>query len=320
MADKTPTLAHRAQYAALRAFIGGLGLVGWRTAGALGGALGRLGYAPLGIRRALVEDHLRRCFPDWDEPRVRDVARASYAHLARVTVEASLLANEGEAGVMRRFEPCPDWGVVEAALAEGKGICMVTGHFGNWELAGAYCAARLTRAGSGLEAIVRSQSNPLFERYINRAREALGMIVVPDAEAVRRTPRALKSGRAVAFVMDQGVIGLASTFVPFFGRLAKTPRGPAVFALRFGSPVVFAAAVRQPNGQYRLHLERVPVTPVGDRDYDVDMIVAAYTATLERWVRQYPEQYFWQHRRWKHAPPEGTTWPPAPPALSAASA
>ncbi len=306
---KTPTLAHRAQYLALRSLIGALRLVGWNTAAAVGEWVGRLGYAPLGIRRALVEDALRRCFPAFTEDRVRAVARASYGHLGRVTIEAALLSG-GPEEVFQRFEPCPDWPVVEAALAEGRGICMVTGHFGNWELAGSYVGARLTAMGSGLEAIVRSQSNPLFERYINRTRERLGMMVIPDAEAVRRTPRALKSGRAVAFVMDQGVIGLASTFVPFFGRLAKTPRGPAVFALRFHSPVVFAAAIRQPDGKYRLRLERVPVTPTGDRDYDVDMIVHDYTATLERFIRETPEQYFWQHRRWKHAPPEGTVWPP----------
>lgn len=307
--DKTPTLAHRAQYAALRTLIGALRLVGWNTATAVGEAIGRLGYSPLGIRRDMVEAALRRCFPEFRDERVREVARASYGHLGRVTIEATLLSGGPEA-VFERFEPCPDWPVVEAALAEGKGICMVTGHFGNWELAGSYVGARLVAMGSGLEAIVRSQSNPLFERYINRTRERLGMTVIPDAEAVRRTPRALKAGRAVAFVMDQGVIGLASTFVPFFGRLAKTPRGPAVFALRFAAPIVFAAAIRQPTGRYLLKLERVHVYPTGDRDFDVDTIVHDYTATLERFVRATPEQYFWQHRRWKHAPPEGTVWPP----------
>ena len=76
-------------------------------------------------------------------------------------------------------------------------------------------------------------ANPLFDEYINHTREEIGMTVVHDSEAVRRTPRSLRAGRAVAFVADQGVMGLASTFVPFFGRPAKTPRGAAVFALRF---------------------------------------------------------------------------------------
>ena len=106
---------------------------------------------------------------------------------------------------------------------------MVTGHFGNWELAGAYVAAR----GIPLDAIVRGMANPLFDAYINHTREEMGMTIVHDSEAVRRTPRSLRAGRAVAFVADQGVLGLASTFVPFFGRPAKTPRGAAVFAFAF---------------------------------------------------------------------------------------
>jgi KDO2-lipid IV(A) lauroyltransferase len=146
--------------------------------------------------------------------------------------------------------------------------------------------------------------NPLFDRYLTETRSQIGMVVVHDADAVRRTPRSLRENRAVAFLSDQGVLGLASTFVPFFGRPAKTPRGPAVFALRLQVPVVFGAAVRQPSGKYRLVFEPIEVHDTGDRDADVDAIVARYTAALERWVRRYPEQYFWHHRRWRRQPPD----------------
>jgi KDO2-lipid IV(A) lauroyltransferase len=129
------------------------------------------------------------------------------------------------------------------------------------------------------------------------------MTIVHDADAVRRVPRAMREGKGVAMLVDQGAAGLASSWVPFFGRYAKTPRGPAVFALRLGSPVVFATALRQPSGKYAMHYERIPVHPTGDREADVDRIVADYTATLERWIRRAPEQYFWHHRRWKHQRP-----------------
>jgi KDO2-lipid IV(A) lauroyltransferase len=120
---------------------------------------------------------------------------------------------------------------------------------------------------------------------------------------VRRVPRSLREGRTVAFLVDQGSIGLASTWVPFFGRLAKTPRGPAVFALRLNAPVVLGVAIRQPNGRYRLVFEAIDVDPSHDRETEVDRIVTAYTAALEKWVRLAPEQYLWQHRRWKHQQP-----------------
>ena len=107
----------------------------------------------------------------------------------------------------------------------------------------------------------------------------------------------------MAFLVDQGAVGLASTWVPFFGRYAKTPRGPAVFALRLNAPIVFGVAVRRPSGRYQLTFEPIDVVDTGDREADVDRIVADYTLALERWVRNVPEQYFWHHRRWKHQRP-----------------
>jgi KDO2-lipid IV(A) lauroyltransferase len=100
------------------------------------------------------------------------------------------------------------------------------------------------------------------------------------------------------------VKGLASTYVPFFGRPAKTPRGPAVFALRFRAPMILIVPVREPSGLYRMNLERIPLVDTGDREADIDMMVATWTRMLEGWVRRYPEQYFWQHQRWRRQPPD----------------
>ena len=129
--------------------------------------------------------------------------------------------------------------------------------------------------------------------------------MLTDAEAVRQVPRSLRDGRVVAFVADQGVKGMASTFVPFFGRPAKTPRGPAVFALRRDAPIVFGTVVRLPSGRYRAILEPIEVADTGDRERDTDAVVARYTAVLERLVREYPDQYFWHHRRWRRQPDPG---------------
>jgi KDO2-lipid IV(A) lauroyltransferase len=120
---------------------------------------------------------------------------------------------------------------------------------------------------------------------------------------VRRVPRSLRAGRVVAFLVDQGAVGLSSSWVPFFGRYAKTPRGPAVFALRLGTPIVLGAVVRLSSGRYQLSFEPIDAADTGDREADVDRIVAAYTSALERWIRRAPEQYFWHHRRWKHQRP-----------------
>jgi len=294
------TLSHRVQYGALRAVIKGLDAMSWEQATRFGERLGAFGYSPLGVRRTVVERQIAAAFPGLDEGEVLRIARASYEHLGRTTIETALLSTLGPGKVLDLFEGVDNWTCVERARAQGKGIIFVTGHLGNWELAGAYVAAR----GVGVDAVARRMENPLFDAYLTRTRQRLGMTVVHDSDAVRRTPRSLREGRGIAFLSDQGVLGLASTFVPFFGRPAKTPRGPAVFALRLKAPVVFGIAIRQPSGKYRMSFEPVTVQDTGDRDRDVDAVVAEYTKTLERWVRRAPEQYFWHHRRWRRQPPD----------------
>jgi KDO2-lipid IV(A) lauroyltransferase len=299
-AVRKPTLAHRAEYYTMRATIGALRALSWDAACKVGEQLGALGYRPLGIRKRVVERQIAAAFPDLSHKAVVDLARESYEHLGRTFIETALLDTLGKDGLQKLVESVEGWEEIEEVMSKGKGAVLVTGHIGNWELAGSYVAAR----GIPLDAIVRGMANPLFDAYINHTREVIGMTVVHDSEAVRRTPRSLRAGRAVAFVADQGVMGLASTFVPFFGRPAKTPRGAAVFALRFDVPVVFVVALRNPNGRYRIVVERIEAPQTGDRDRDVDAIVARFTEHLEKWVRAVPAQYFWQHRRWKRQPPD----------------
>jgi KDO2-lipid IV(A) lauroyltransferase len=292
-------MMHRLEYGAVRASVGILRAIGLRAASAVGAGVGKLGYRPLGIRRDVVERQVAGAFPELSAHEVRDIAIASYAHLGRTSIETALLPSYHRNRIIDLFDDVEGWSILEERLARDKGLIMVTGHLGNWELGGAYLAAR----GLPIDAVARYMANPLFDRYLTDTRERIGMTVVHDDEAVRRVPRALRAGHAVAFLMDQGAVGLASTWVPFFGRLAKTPRGPAVFALRLGAPIVFGAALRQPNGHYRLTFEPIDSTPTGDLERDVERIVTEYTSVLERWVRRAPEQYFWHHRRWKHQRP-----------------
>jgi KDO2-lipid IV(A) lauroyltransferase len=293
------TLAHRAEYAALRGAVAAMERLSFSAAGAFGERVGRLGFAPLGIRRAVVEKQIAAAFPEKDAAEVERIARACYGHLGRTSIETAVLPSYSREQIIDLFEEVNGWSIVEERLSRGKGLILVTGHLGNWELGGAYIAAR----GTPIDAVARHMANPLFDRYLTKTREQIGMSVVHDEAAVRRVPRSLRSGRAVAFLVDQGAVGLASTWVPFFGRYAKTPRGPAVFALRLGTPVVFGVALRRPSGRYQLTFEPVDASETGDREADVDRIVAEYTRTLERWVRRAPEQYFWHHRRWKHQRP-----------------
>lgn len=297
---RRPTVSHRLEYLLARATIGALHLVGWRTASAIGGWLGQLAYKPFGIRRGVVERQIAAAFPDLTENEVQSLARRSYDSLGRTSIETATLPGSSVQEIRDRFEAVEGWHYVEEALQQQRGIILVTGHLGNWELGGAYFAAR----GVPIDVVARGMANPVFEKYVNDTRHQIGMEVIHDRDAVRRTPRSLRDNRAVAFVADHDALGLASTFVPFFGRPAKTPRGPAVFALRFDAPVLFVAIVRATSGKYNMHIEPVNVARTGNREADIDAIVLAFTQLLEQYVRRFPSQYFWQHRRWRRQPPD----------------
>jgi KDO2-lipid IV(A) lauroyltransferase len=306
-----PTLAHHAEYMATRALATVLGPMPWRLASAFGAGVARLGYAPLGIRRAVVDEHLRQSFPQLSSSARAQMAKEAYGNLGRTTIEATALAGASAEQVLARFDGAEGWELLEAAHAQGRGVLLVSGHVGNWEIAGAYVAAR----GLPIDVVARRLQNPLVDRYVQRTREQLGMTVVRDKDAVRHVPRALRENHIIALLSDNDVITVASTFVPFLGRWARTPRGPAVFALRQKVPLLFAAALRQPSGRYRFLVRPVPIPEVAAEEA-VDALVASYTRVLEDVVRAYPSQYFWQHRRWKRQPPGN---PPLPDVGTAAS-
>ncbi len=189
--------------------------------------------------------------------------------------------------------------VVEEAASRGDGLIVVTGHFGNWEMGGASIAAR----GIPMDVIAQRQRNPLFDADLTANRSRLGMRVIERGQAPKGILRALRAGRAAGIVVDQNV-RRGGVFVDFFGRPASTARGTALFSLRTGAPLFVGVARRLPGfpQRYRCTFQSVEFEPTGDMERDVLLLTEAHTRYLEGQVREFPEQYFWQHRRWKTRP------------------
>lgn len=277
--------------------------IGGVSAGAaarVGQRLGGWVRAPLGFRRNVVEENLRLAFPEADDEWIESTVRESYRHLGREVAAMLRLSTLDRKKVGELVEiPEDDWGAFEEAMAEGRGVLLATGHYGNWEMAAAAVASR----GVPIEAIVKRQSNPLVNARIEAARRNLGVETVDMGEASRKVPRSLLSGKAIGIVADQDARG-SGIFVPFFGVPASTHRGPALFALRVGSPIMAAVARRLPDGRYRLTGQRIDVQRTDDMEADVRRVTTALAAHLESEIRTDPSQYFWFHKRWKTRPPE----------------
>jgi Kdo2-lipid IVA lauroyltransferase/acyltransferase len=291
-------LGHRLQHALFSGALRATRRVSDATAARIGAAIGRLGYAPFRIRRRVAEAHLRLAFPERDDAWIRRVARASFEHLGRETV-ALLRMSELSTDTLIARTTVDNLEAGDAAVRAGGGVVIVAGHLGNWELGAAMVAVR----GYPIDAVVQRQRNPLFDAWIVAARHRLGVRVIERRDAPRQALRSLRNGRVVAFVADQNA-GRHGVFVPFFGRLASTHRGPALMALRTGAPVMLAVPLRVGENRYRMTLEPIDVDRGGDPDEAVVRLTAAFTARLEAAIRRAPEQYLWQHRRWKTRPPE----------------
>jgi Kdo2-lipid IVA lauroyltransferase/acyltransferase len=262
--------------------------------------LGVVAGSVLRIRRRDVDRHLALAFPEWDRRARARVARASYRHLAR---EAVVLFRLGGWPAERMVSRTEVRGLeqVRRALAEHGGAIILTGHLGNWEVAAAAVAAR----GVPVDVVAKGMSNRRFERSLFAVRARLGVRVVEMSEAPREVLRSLRGGRAVAIAGDQNA-HRNGVFVPFFGAPAATARGGAVFALRTGVPVFMGFGSRLPGRVARYEVDLFPLHHEvrGEGEQDVEEFLAAYMRAVDEAVRAAPEQYFWQHKRWKTRPSE----------------
>lgn len=297
---RRPSLRHYLEDLGYRAALGFLGLLPERLALRLGEGMGWVVGVVLGIRRRTVRDHLRQAFPKENEGWRRRLARASFRHLGRESLATFLLGRMSPQEILDRAEVI-GLAAFQEALELGKGVILVSAHFGNWEIS----AATLALRGFPLDAVVQRQRNPLFDAKLNENRRRFGVTVIFRNEAPKQVLRSLRKGRIVGILADQNV-RRGGVFVDFFGKKAATARGPAVFALRTGCPIFLGFARRVEGNPTRYRAELIPVefTPSGDMEEDVPRLTETYTRDLEREILRAPEQYFWQHRRWKTRPPE----------------
>jgi KDO2-lipid IV(A) lauroyltransferase len=302
MTDRKPpkrkhSTTHKVEYALARSLEKAVATMPERASDAFGRSIGRTVYR-LGLRRETVEENLRIAFPDKPDSWREDVMRASYEHLGREVAAMLRLSKLDPEAVVERTTTI-GWDDLEESLSLGRGVLLVTGHYGNWEIAAAAVASR----GIPIAAIVRRQGNRIVDERLQKVRRRLGVENIYQSEAPKRVPRILRENGVVGIVGDQDA-RRSGIFVPFFGRAASTHRGPALFALRLNAPVFSCVARRLPGDDVRYEVagEKVPFTPTGVLDDDVAALTTELAARLEGQIRKDPTQYFWFHKRWKSRP------------------
>ena len=295
---KRPSLKHRLEYVGYRFLTAMAWFLPERFASWLGEGLGWTAAVLLRIRRRDVDRHLRLAFPAATPRWRRRVGRGCYRHFGREWIAMLRLAKMDARGVVAQTSVV-GLDSLRRALERGRGVIVVTGHVGNWEIGGGAVTAR----GIPLDVVVFPQANPLVNEAWRGHRRRLGMGVVMKNEAAAGVLRALRRGRVVAILADQNARGSAF-FVDYFGVPAATAKGPALFAVRSGAPVFLGTAFRRPGARprYVVTLAEIAFERSGDPADDMLRLTESYTAALEEVVRRRPDQYLWQHRRWKTRP------------------
>jgi KDO2-lipid IV(A) lauroyltransferase len=188
-----------------------------------------------------------------------------------------------------------------AAFARGTGVICNCGHLGTWELLVQYTGRVLNGGG-----IYKKFSNPFVDRWYRRVRETSGIELFEVAES-QQAIRYLRKGGRVGFVSDQNA-GRSGLFVDFLNRPASTFRGPALMAGISGSGMLFYSAVHGADGKVHLRIQdlgQIDLKQFADREEGLRHYTELWVRALERDIREFPEQYFWVHRRWKTTPPGG---------------
>jgi KDO2-lipid IV(A) lauroyltransferase len=187
------------------------------------------------------------------------------------------------------------------AFEKGKGVFLLTGHFGNWELMSAALAVRFGDIRGAV--VARPIDFEPLDALVNALRSRFGTEIIMKQRGMRRVLGAVKENKGVGILLDQNVDWYDGVFVKFLGRWACTNKGLALLALRTGAPVIPIFPVRQKDGRYRIFIEpEVELVKTGDKTKDVEENTARFTHFIDRQVRAHPDQYFWFHRRWKTKP------------------
>lgn len=263
----------------------------------------RLFYRLLPFRRKVVLDNLRRVYGEAvDEAEIERLAQAHYGHLGRLLWEFVWFPwlSPSRRLAMVRVE---NLDALLAAHALGKGVLVLTGHFGNFEVATAAGLAQFPQAQGRFHFVRRPIRPEWLDRLVTRRFRKAGFGVLPKRGGLEAILDRLAAGDLVVFPFDQHANRKDGVLAEFFGHPAGTFRSLAVIALTTGAPVVPASSWREPDGQHVLRFEdRILPAEHPDTNEAIRLNTRAYNRALERMIVRRPEQWWWVHRRWKPWP------------------
>lgn len=270
--------------------------------------LGTIWFRLLRIRRRVILKNLALAFPEKSPAERVNLGQVVCVHLVRTLLEFLRIPRYARLGFERmvRIEGIEHF---ESAKSLRKGVLVVSGHLGSFELGLAMLALRF-----GDFSVVVKRLPDILDRFISTARTNVGLQLIPARGGIKLIHKALNSNGAVLMVLDQNATRRKGVFVDFFGRPACTMVSLAALAVRTGTPVIGVSTWREQAGVHviRFHA-RFTSAQKGSLDETIRHLTQQYTSFLEQAIRAHPEQWFWPHKRWRTQPDTvGLVWASRP--------
>ncbi|MBF0278557.1 MAG: lysophospholipid acyltransferase family protein [SAR324 cluster bacterium] len=304
MTDETPAkirLKHRFEYLLVKTLKNRVLSASEKTLKIYQFAIYVLLYHVFRVNHKIVQTNLNIAFPDLSKEAQKKLLIANYQWSAQVTI--ALLRMDYWKGKTAEYVSFHNLAALDDALAEENGILLISAHLGHWEI----IVPALAEKGYQMYIYVGEQSNPLVDDLQNKTRSSFGVETIGKGDSARfKFMRILRKRNILAMNVDQND-RKSDTFVKFFNKAAAVPKSAAGFHIARKSPILTAFGVFVGN-KLEIHFERMLCEQTGDKEKDQLKITQEISNLIEKYVRKYPDQYFWMHRRWKTRPADDPEW------------
>jgi KDO2-lipid IV(A) lauroyltransferase len=300
VAKKRSALADYAIYLFIRFTVCVLQMLSWRAGQNVANILAWIVYMIDARHRKVAMENLRHAFPsDYTNEQLDHVVRAVFRHFCNLIIEMVLIPRKMHIkNHKKHLLPVNEKELLKLVL-DNRPVLLLTGHFGNWELAG----YGLGFWGFRTYGVARPLDNPHLDKFLRRFRERTGQTLLSKKGDFDRMTEVLGTGGILGTLADQDA-GQRGLFVDFFGRPASTHKAIALMALEQQVPILVTGTYKVAEPLcYKIVIQDV-IYPeeFAERRDAVKAMTQRFTTSLEQLIRQAPEQYFWVHNRWKHQP------------------
>lgn len=254
-------------------------------------------YHIIPIRKKVARQNIKLCFPEFSDKEINTVIKNTYKNILTVIIEFIYFPRFSNDKIKKLINITNPELIINK-LKEGKGLILVGGHFGNWELM-AFGVSRIVNVPFNV--IVKEQTNKKIDKAINRIREMHGNKMIEMKTALRDVLKLLKDNKVLAMIGDQSAPSDSAAKVNFFVPDVPMFEGAARFAIKTSAPVAFGVSFRNDDGTYSITLHDINMDKYKEyNDENVRLLTQEHAALLENAIRERPDHWLWFHRKFKN--------------------